>query len=237
MNPIRLFAIAGLLLLASPAVAAGYTPFTATYEVWINGKPQGESVMTLARNGSGQWQYDIRMKGTGGLARMLGARLDQSTTFELVDGRPRPLATTSYSKVLFKTTERSGHYDWARGEARWSGDLKEHRLGPVELRPGDLNGALINLALVRDVGQRPEPGRELDYRMVEEGRVREYRYRIEDRETVTVGPRTLAALRVARESEQRRNVAWVVPELPVPARIVQEDDDGPDIDMRLLRVE
>lgn len=232
----RIIATLGLLL-ASTIAHSAYAPFTATYEVWVNGKQQGRSVMTLARNSDGLWHYEIRMDGTQGMARMVGAQVDQSTTFELIDGRPRPVSATSLSKVMFKTTEREGRYDWNRAEARWSGDLKPARLGPVALEPGDLNGALINLALVQDVQARPEPGRTLDYRMVDEGRVRNYQYRIEDRESISIGDAAHQALRVARSSEDRRSVAWVVPGLPVPARILQEENGKPGLDMRLLQVE
>ncbi len=226
-----------LLLLTGAGNATGYAPFVATYEVWINGKPQGRSVMSLSREDDGRWQYEIRMEGTRGMARMVGALVDQTTLFELHEGRPRPLAASSYSKVLFKTTERSGQYDWRLGEARWSGDLKPERLGPVALRPGDLNSALLNFALVRDVEARPEIGRVLEYRMVDEGRVREYRYRIEGPESVEVGADPVETIRVSREADGRRVVVWVAPGLPVPARMLQEDKDDPGIDMRLLGIE
>lgn len=227
------------LYLASIAgvAAANYAPFVATYEVWVNGKQQGESLMTLRRDQTGNWVYDVRMKGTSGLAKLLGAQVDQTTVFDLVDGRPRPLTTHSYSKVLLKDTEREGRYDWTLSEARWSGDLKPGRDGPVALQAGDLNSALINLSLVWDVQAQPETGRVLDYRMVEEGKVREYRYRIVGAEAIAVGSASHQALRVERDKENGFQAAWVVPGLPVPARLLQEEEGKRGYDMRLLKVD
>lgn len=231
------FALALYLASIAGVAAANYAPFVATYEVWVNGKQQGESLMTLRRDRAGNWVYDVRMKGTSGLAKLLGAQVDQTTVFDLVDGRPRPLTTHSYSKVLLKDTEREGRYDWTLAEARWSGDLKPGRDGPVTLQAGDLNSALINLSLVRDVQAQPETGRVLDYRMVEEGKVRDYRYRILGTEAVAVGADSHQALRVERDKENGFQAAWVVPGLPVPARLLQEEEGKRGYDMRLLKVE
>ena len=236
MNRI-LTTLALLLLLFSAQASAALDPFIATYEVWVNGKLQGQSVTTLSRTDGGRWRYEVRMAGTRGMARFLGAEVDQTTTFELRDGRPRPLTATSYSKVMLKTTERSGEYDWSRGEARWSGDLKAERLGPVALEPGDLNGGLINLTLAQDVQARPHPGTVIDYRLVDEGRVRDYRYRVETHEPVSIGDSQRDALRVVRDAGNRRQIAWVVDGLPVPARVLEERDGKPRYDFRLLKVE
>ncbi|MDZ4350111.1 MAG: DUF3108 domain-containing protein [Xanthomonadaceae bacterium] len=237
MNPKHLLLALALLLPCAIAQAASFEPFKATYEVWVNGKRQGLSIMTLSRNGDGLWRYDIKMEGTQGMARFLGAEVDQTTTFEMHDGRPRPITATSFSKVMLKTIERSGHYDWQAGEARWEGDLKAHRLGPVSLSPGDLNSGLINLALAQDVQARPRLGEVIDYRLVDEGRVRDYQYRIESTEMISVGETEHSALRVARGNDERRQIAWIVAGLQLPARVLEENEGKPGFDLRLLKIE
>ncbi len=239
MNATTLLALL-LLIAGGPCAAADWTllkPFKATYEVWLNGKAQGLSVTTLSRNEDGTWRYDIQSEGTAGIARLVGAEADQTTLFDIHDDRPRPLSATSYSRVLLKTTERSGRYDWTIGEARWTGDLKPHRLGPIALQPGDLNTGLINLALVRDALHLDDQASTLDYRLVDEGRIRDYSYRFEANETVAVAGRPYSARRLIRGDAQRRQIAWVVADLPVPARIVDEREGKPGFDFRLLKVE
>ena len=71
--------------------------------------------------------------------------------------------------MVFKKSQKNASYDWSKGEARWSGDVKADRAGPVKLQDGDLDAMLLNLAIVRDVAA----GKPLNYRMVDNGVVRQ----------------------------------------------------------------
>ena len=52
--------------------------------------------------------------------------------------------------MLIKRKKKNATYDWGRGVATWSGDVKPDRAGPVKLQSGDLDALLVNLAIARD---------------------------------------------------------------------------------------
>src|SRR5678816_170961 len=121
---------AAVLLASSPAFAV--KPFTADYEANYMGM-QAQGQMTLASAGGDRWKYTLSIHN--GLAQ-----LSQSTVFEDKDGKWRPLSGTDSSMLLVKHVNKNATYDWAKREARWSGDVKPDRSGPVTLQPGDLVG-------------------------------------------------------------------------------------------------
>jgi hypothetical protein len=222
-------AFAAAALACASVAAAAVEPFTARYQVFYQGNPQGEGTMRLANEGGNRWTYTLDIKGTSGMAALAGADVAQRTTFEIVDGQWRPLSSRDSSKMLFKKSDQSATYDWARGEARWSGNVKPDRAGPVRLRPGDLDGMLVNLALPRDVSA----GKPLRYRMVDNGKARSLDYRVAGTETVTVDGRTHQATKVVGKDGDREIIAWVVEGLPVPARILQREKGRDALDMRI----
>jgi hypothetical protein len=220
---------AAAALACASVAAAAVEPFTARYQVFYQGSPQGEGTMRLARDGGNRWTYSLDIKGTSGMAALAGADVAQRTTFEVVDGLWRPLSSRDSSKMLFKKSDQTATYDWARGEARWSGDVKPDRAGPVRLRPGDLDGMLVNLALPRDLAA----GRPLRYRMVDNGKARSLDYRVAGTETVTVDGRAREATKVVGQDGDRQIIAWVVEGLPVPARILQREKGRDALDLRI----
>jgi hypothetical protein len=222
-----LLAAALLCAFAIPALAV--EPFTADYQVYFQGNPQGAGTMRLARLDGNRWKYSLDIKGTSGMAALAGADIAQSTTFEVVDGHWRPLSGSDSSKMLFKQSRKTATYDWDAGVASWSGDVKPERAGPVRLRPGDMDAMLLNLALARDVAA----DKPLQYRMVDDGRVRQLSYTVAGQETITVDGRSRQATKVVRTDGDKQTIAWVVDGLPVPARILQREDGRDELDLRI----
>lgn len=224
-------ALAGLALAATALPAVAIEPFNADYRANYMGI-DATAKMSLASAGNDRWEYRIDIGG-------MGAELRQSTVFESDGGEWRPVksvdsqrGTSGLAAMLVKNRTVTADYDWARGEARWTGDVKDDRAGPVKLRDGDLDGMLMNLVLVRDVAA----GKPLDYRLVEDGRIRRQQFQIAGEETIEVGGRSHQAKRVVRRDGKREIIAWVVEGLPVPARILQRRDGKDHIDLRLTRV-
>ena len=117
--------------------------------------------------------------------------------------------------------------------ARWSGDVKPDRAGPVKLQAGDLDAMLVNLALARDVAA----GKPLNYRMVDDGRAKQTElHRSPARKQITVGGKPQQATKVSRTDGDKQTIAWVVDGLPVPARILQRKDGKDEMDLRLNSV-
>ena len=152
--------------------------------------------------------------------------------FEDHGGKWRPLSGNDSSTLLIKQASKTATYDWGKGEARWSGDVKPDRSGPVSLQAGDLDAMLINLAIPRDVAG----GKPLNYRMVDDGRAKQLSYQVGGKETITIAGKAQQATRVSRTDGNKQTVIWVVDGLPVPARILQRKDGRDDVDLQLKSV-
>jgi hypothetical protein len=216
--------LAAALLAIASAPALAVKPFTADYSANYMGL-QGNGTMTLAPSGSDRWTYTLNIRSSL-------AQLTQSTVFEDHDGQWRPLSGNDSSVLLVRKKNKSASYDWGRGEARWSGDVKADRSGPVKLHAGDLDAMLVNLAIPRDLAA----GKPLSYRMVDDGRAKALSYQVAGKEIVTVGGKAQQATKVSRSDGNKQTIVWVVDGLPVPARILQRKDGKDEVDLRLNSV-
>jgi len=229
--PTRWFALGrGLLLaatLAAPALAApasSLEPFTADYRATTMGITADAS-MTIEPQGGDRWKCTLE------IANPI-AQLTQVTVFEDLRGQWRPLSGTDASLLLVRKIHRNAIYDWTSAEARWSGDVKPERAGPVALQAGDIDGLLLNLALARDV----IAGKPLRYRLVDEGRATWLEFTVAGKETITIGGKPHQATKVVNVSGSRQRLVWVVEGLPLPARILQRKNGKDDIDLAIIGV-
>jgi len=201
---------AALAMAASPAHAL--KPFTAQYEASFKGISAG-GAMTLSRQGQ-RWTYAMGLRNAM-------ANLSQATVFEEAAGRYRPLGGSDRSTYLMKTRAVVTLYNWKGMQARWTGDVKPQRAGPVAMQPGDMDALLVNLALVRDIGF----GRtSMSYRLLENGKAKSMTYRVAGREKITVGGRALDTTRVVQNAGNKQTAVWIAPGVPTPVRIVQRED-------------
>ena len=223
MKLLRTSALLALALAVAPAWAA--KPFVAEYRARVMGGVSADARMSLTSNGGDRWTYALDIDSPV-------ATLRQATVFEERNGAWRPLSGQDSSQFLMKKSQKNATYDWGKGEARWSGDVKADRMGPVRLQEGDLDAMLLNLALVRDVGA----GQPLKYRMVDNGVVRAQAYQTLGKETVTIAGKPREATKVSRTSENKQVIVWVVEGLPVPARILQKKDGKDELDLVLKAV-
>ena len=223
MKLFRTSALLALALAVAPAWAA--KPFVAEYRARVMGGVSADARMSLTSNGGDRWTYALDIDSPV-------ATLRQATVFEERNGAWRPLSGQDSSQFLMKKSQKNATYDWGKGEARWSGDVKADRMGPVRLQEGDLDAMLLNLALVRDVGA----GQPLKYRMVDNGVVRAQAYQTLGKETVTIAGKPREATKVSRTSENKQVIVWVVEGLPVPARILQKKDGKDELDLVLKSV-
>ncbi|MDQ2702343.1 MAG: DUF3108 domain-containing protein [Pseudomonadota bacterium] len=209
---------------AGAAKAPGLKPFNATYEVSYMGLG-GTATMALAPLEGDRWRYSLEIGSAV-------ATLSQDTTFEANGGNWRPLSNNDTTSLLIKKNSRTARYDWGKREARWSGDVKPERAGPVALKDGDLDAMLVNLAIPRDLAA----GKPLHYRMVDNGRARDLEYTVAGTETVQVGGKPQQATKVSRRNGDKEQIVWVVEGLPVPARILQREDGEDEMDLKLKSI-
>ncbi|MEO5629674.1 MAG: DUF3108 domain-containing protein [Thermomonas sp.] len=216
-------AILALVCVASPAWAV--KPFVADYEATVKGAIHTDAQMKLSSAGANRWSYEISVNNPL-------ASLRQTTVFEDVGGIWRPLSGNDSSQMLVKKSQKNATYDWSTGEARWTGNVKPDRAGPVKLQAGDLDAMLLNLAIVRDVAA----GKRLSYRMVDNGVARQQTYQNLGEENITVAGKARKATKVSRSSDNKLVTVWVVEGFPVPARILQQDNGKDALDLVLKSV-
>ena len=230
LSSVRVLLLGLLLLFAGPALAL--EPFLATYQAYNQGKLAGTATMKVSHHAGNRWQVDLSITGTRGFARLARLNIEQSTVFDAVDDQYHPLSQATVQKALFNGKQMVGTYDWDAGTAQWLGDIKKSRRAPLPLQPGDMSALLMNLAVVRDAG----PGKSLRYRVVDNGRVREYDYAVaEQTEIINVEDLSYDAMRVGRTNGGNdETIFWVANGVPTPVRILQREDGQDGVDLRLV---
>lgn len=213
-----MFALAGLLAVAA-LPARALEPFNAEYTARYMGM-EADGRMSLQPEDDSRWRYSLEVSNAL-------ADLSQVTVFEVDGDQWRPLSNRDTNKVLVKRSEKTATYDWNAGQARWSGDVKSDRAGPIALQPGDLDALMVNLAIVRDLAA----GTPMHYRMVDDGRVKELQYRNAGTETITIAGQSREATKVVGDDGRRETTAWIIDGMPVPARIVQKNRDGDALEL------
>jgi len=223
MNTLRRFIrpLAALLLTAASLPALAIAPFKADYRASYMGL-QADGVMQLERQEGNRWRYSLQVRNQM-------ADLRQSTVFDVHNGHLRPLSSEDSANLLIKRRSIQADYDWADRQAVWRGDLRADRRGPVALREGDMDALLINLAIARDLAA----GKPLSYRMVDEGRVKSMTYKVVGKEAVTVSGKRYEATKVSRVDGNKELIAWIVPEFPVPARLLQRESGKDALDLTI----
>jgi hypothetical protein len=207
-------------------------PFTATYQVFHDGHELGQATMQLVHVDGTRWRIDLGMQGRG-LARLTGLNLQQSTLFDSDGHSYRPLAQSTVKRAFLSSRKTVGLYDWTRHTASWTGDVRKGHAGPIALQDGDMSGLLIDLAVIRDAA----PGRALDYRFVDDGRVRDHHWIVAPQtETIAVGDLGYDAMRANRIQDGGDDtLIWVAPGVPTPIRILQREDGADSTDLRLIQ--
>ena len=156
---------------------------------------------------------------------------------------PKPISASSTGTIpvtsksvsappKVKSTDKNARYDWDKGVAQWSGDVKADRSAPVKLQAGDMDALMINLALVRD----HEAGKPLRYRMVDDGRIKQMNYAPAGTEQITIGGQQKQATKLVHDEGDKQTIVWLVDGMPVPARIQQRKDGEDAIDLQVKAV-
>jgi len=210
-------------------------PFTATYEAWYKGKRAGDATLQVVHNSGNQWRLDLEIRGERGVASLLRLNIQQSTVFDVSgpdNDRFRPLSQSTVRKAIFGDKQQTGSYNWNTNTAQWDGKVDKDRRAPVPLLPGDMSSLLLDLAIMRDA----KPGAAMTYRVVDNGRARQYQYAVSAQtEIVPVGELSYDAMRIQRiNGGDREQIFWVANGVPTPVRMLQRDDGEDAIDLRLI---
>ena len=223
-------AFALVAALATPLLeAATVAPFNATYEVRRNGSVLGEATLRLAREGN-LWRFSSETRGTQGLARIAGVRIDESSQFRYLDGRPETLAYNYRQKTSFNDRERGATVDAAGGRIQLRNRDERNEVPYVA---GVVDRQLATIALMQAIAS----GRRGDVLLQVLGR-HAVEAQVWDIEATDHGGGE-AGWRIERRRESddgRSTLLWLdADQGHLPLRIEQREDDGEVIEMRLLR--
>ena len=157
---------------------------------------------------------------------------DEASVFDAVGEQFRPISQATVKHALFTGKKMTGTYDWTSQTAQWKGDIKKNRRDPIPLQPGDMSALLMNLAVIRDA----QPGKQLRYRVVDNGRSRDYEYAVSpEAEIIAVEDLSYNAMRISRvNGGNDETIFWVVNGVPTPVRMLQREDGRDGIDLRLI---
>lgn len=215
-------ALALSVFAAGTVQAEGLKPFNATYRATYMGM-SGTGKLTLVQTGA-------RYKAVLSVDAMLGSAAYVSV-FDASGNAWKMVSSSDNRKFVGKKINRSGSFDWGKGEARWSGDVKADRQGPIKLQSGDLDPIALDLALVRDVNA----GKPLRYRMLENGKAKPMNFTVAGKESLTVAGKQVSATKVVRKDGGDELAVWVAEGYPVPVRM-RQTDDGAVTDLTLKSI-
>ena len=231
MSPRRLLHLALALLLASTsglALAAAPQAFTATYRVLRDGSPMGEATVSLQPLGNGRWEYSKHMRGTSGLAALLGARLDEVSQFRWKGDVPEALSYDYRLEASVKTRQRHVRVDWDKH--RVSVDEGKGAITYAAV-PGmvERNTTALAIGLALRGGQT-----RIALPVAVKQEVETQRFEITGKEKVRVPAGRFDAVRVDRSDADRGFSAWYAPQrYPLPVKLSQKE--GGDLTMELVR--
>lgn len=218
----------GAALLGSPAVSA-QTPaaFTATYRVTQGGMPLGDAEVTLRDAGNGEWIYSKTVKGSGGVAAMLAANLEESSRFRWKGAVPEAISYDYALSSAIKNKQRHLRVDWPKKQVSVD-EGKGAKTYPAV--PGMVERNTLALA----IGMALRGGRtSVALPVAVKQQVETQNFKVTGKETVKVPAGSFDAERVERTDTDRGFSAWYVPDrYPLPVKLSQHD--GGNVEMELL---
>jgi hypothetical protein len=220
----------GLLFGTQVAVAAPPGGFTATYNVLQGGEPMGVATVSLRAAGHGEWTYSKNVKGTAGLAAMLGASVQETSQFRWKGDVPEAISYDYRLQTGIKNKQRHLRVDWKNGQVtvEEGKGAQTYAASPGMVERNSLPLAL-GLALRDGMKQVALP-------VAVRQEVQTQNFKVTGREAVTVPAGSFQAQRVDRTDADRGFSAWYAPDrYPLPVKLSQHD--GGDMEMELVSYE
>lgn len=216
-----------LLCGSADTTAATPTAFTATYKVLRGDSPMGTATITLRDDGNGQWTYRKSVQGTGGLAALLGASVEETSRLRWKGDVPEALSYDYALDTGIKNRQRHLRVDWNTNQVHVDTG-KGTETYPA--KPGIVERNTLPLAL----GLALQAGKQqVALAVAVRQEVQTQQFKVTGKETVQVPAGSFHAERVDRTDADRGFSAWYVPDrYPLPVKLSQHD--GGDLVMELV---
>ena len=222
----RVLALPVALLLGLATCARGDGPwpdrFAVRFDLRSSGTTFAETRWSLTPLGDGQYVYESD-SATVGLFRLVrNERIVERSRWRLDQGRLQSMHYR-YARSGRKRKEVVVDFDWSEREVR---NTVRGDSWTMSVPIGTLDKLNYLLALMRDL---PSGRDAFEYAVADGGKLKTYRFVLEEREILdtALGPlETLRVLRVRDPDSKRETVLWCAPALrylPVQARHVEKD--------------
>ncbi|MDP1697274.1 MAG: DUF3108 domain-containing protein [Xanthomonadaceae bacterium] len=229
----------------TPATNAALTPtgYIAEYELLRDGKKEGRATRRLAPLGDGRWELHTEIKGTSGMARFLGLRVDERSQVSWRDGRAETEGYTYLQKLAFKKRERSVSVDRSGGRIISRDSRDDNADQVLALADGVHDRQSASLALADDLA-RGASGT-LEYAVVGRHAISIWQFEVGAQESVdTPAGRfdAVLATRIRDNEDDKVTRTWFARfPLPgalgmLPVRIEQTEPGEDDIVMQLRAI-
>nr|WP_253260740.1 DUF3108 domain-containing protein [Rhodanobacter glycinis] len=228
-SPSRTFVADLVLALATSAAFAATPPqpFTATYQVLREGEAIGQATIQLKAVGNGQYEYSNDVKGTSGLAAMLGASSSETTRFRWTGGVPETLTYDYKMETAIKQKQRHLQADWSTHQVSVTDNGKHFSYATA---PGMVDRNTLPLALGLALQDNK---RSVTLPVGVKQQIESQQFQVKGKETVKVPAGSFQAERVERTDSDKSFDAWYAPrKYPVPVKLAQSD--GGNLTLQLI---
>lgn len=217
MNTLLISTAALACTLAAPLQAAPPKPFTAHYQLSKQGKPLGETVMRMRREGDA-WLFTTDSQATHGMAGFLGLTISEATHLRIHEGRPEVVTYDYHLDAAFMDDRKSVKVDW---DNKRTTVIREDDTWHYDAVAGMVDKHMLPWFLGRELAQRPD---KFEITVAVRDRASTQHYLLSGTEAVTVPLGTMQAVRMDRNDPGRNFIAWYVPErYPVPVQLTHDE--------------
>ena len=221
------FGAAAAIAAAPLFAAAAPQPFTATYQVLRDGQAIGQATVRLSAGDDGEYTYSDQIKGTSGLAAVLGASSSETTRLRWTGGMPETVSYDYRMEAAIKRKQRHLQVDWNARQVQVTDNRKAFSYAAA---PGMVDRNLLPYALglaLRD-GKRA-----VSLPVGVKQRVENQQFQVQGTEAVQVPAGSFQAERISRTDAERAFDAWYAPKkYPVPVKLSQSD--GGNLTLQLV---
>ncbi|WP_158881952.1 DUF3108 domain-containing protein [Rhodanobacter sp. L36] len=217
----------GLLLLTQAVSAATPPAFTATYNVLQGDQPMGQATVTLRAAENGEWIYSKDVKGTGGLAALMGASAKETSRFRWKGDVPEAISYDYQMIAMGKNKQRHLSADWKTNQVTVDDNKGSRTYAAI---PGmvERNTAALALGIALRDGKQ-----QIVLPMGVKQGIETQQFKVTGKEIVKVAAGTFNAERIDRTDKAQDFSAWYAPtRYPVPVKLSQHE--GGDLTMELV---
>lgn len=203
--------------LTGPLHAAAPQAFIAHYEVRQDDKLIGEAVMQL-RADDKDWLFTTHTRGKGGMAGLLGLKIDESSRFRMRDDQIEMLDYSFRLDAGIKKRTRSIHADWQQGQvtAQNKGESETYAT-----RSGLVERHLLSLVLARQLVAGDST---MTVPVAVRNRVESQHFHVTGHEDVLVPAGRISTTRLDRSDADKSFTAWYAPErCATPVQLVHDN--------------